>query len=77
MGKESSGAQLAFVAAQYKFNPSVFGVKLSKGQKSEQRVSALGKKWYNDDRLYVIGGADGNYGDGYAFGVDAPQKNFE
>jgi hypothetical protein len=77
MGKESSGAQLTFVAAQYNLNPFVFGVELSKGQRSEQGVSALGRGWYVGDRLYVIGNTYGSGRIGYAFGLDALQKSLE
>jgi hypothetical protein len=74
MGKESSGRQLAFVAAQYRPNPFVFGVEIGEGQKPEQGVSALDGYWCVDGRLDVSGDAGGDSRDGYAFGVDAPQK---
>ncbi len=77
MGKESSGAQLAFVAAQYKRNPFAFGVGLTAGQKPEQRVSALYGGWYVGGRLSVVGLTVGDSRDGYAFGIDAPQKIFK
>src|SRR3989344_1735877 len=64
----AEGAEkLAEVADKYKKNPYLWS--FESVERPLTRVSALVSGWVLDYRLCVGGGSDGDYRDGYAFGV--------
>jgi hypothetical protein len=65
---------LARVSKAFKLRPYVY-LADNTGEKQVQGLSALIRLRYDDVRLFVYGDTFGSNREGYAFGVDAPQKN--
>ena len=65
--------KLSKVAKAFTFKPYVWGITNDTG-KPVQVLSALVRFWIEGDRLLVVGNCDGDYTNGFGFGIRAPSE---